>query len=80
VRKSVHTVEQITLQNVLRKLRTDADLRQADLAERLGTNQQFVSRYESGEKMLDLGEIRQICHALGITLADLVVLFEEALK
>jgi transcriptional regulator with XRE-family HTH domain len=79
VQKSVFSREQIVLQDLLRHLRLSAGLRQADLAERLGKPQPFVSRYESGEKLLDLPELRQVCHALGLSLPDVVAQYEVAL-
>lgn len=75
--KSIHTPAQLALQNVLRQLRLGAGLRQDDLAERLDKPQSFVSKYESGERRLDLIELRQICAATGVTLLDLVKRFEE---
>jgi transcriptional regulator with XRE-family HTH domain len=78
--KSVYSPEQEILQELLRQIRRDAGLRQADLAARLGKPQPFVSRFESGEKLLDLPELRQVCHALGLTLTELVRRYEEALR
>ena len=48
-----------------------------DLAQRLKRPQSFVSKYESGEKTLDFLEVREICRALGVSMADLVRRFEE---
>lgn len=56
----------------VRQLRLDAGLRQADLARKLGEPQSFVSRYESGERRLDVLELRQICAVLGVSLADFI--------
>jgi transcriptional regulator with XRE-family HTH domain len=77
--KSIFTPEQEVLQRVLRQLRLGAGLRQEDLAERLGEPQSFISKYESGERRLDLIELRQICRALGVTLLEFVRRFEEQL-
>lgn len=64
----------------LRQIRLDAGLRQSDLARRLGQPQSFVSKYESGERRIDLLELRQICEAVGISLAEFVAKFEETLQ
>jgi transcriptional regulator with XRE-family HTH domain len=80
VNKSVHSPEQVVLQDLLRDLREKAGLRQEDLAARLGRPQPFVSRYEIGTKMLDLPELRQICAGLGTSLPDLVAMYEKALR
>lgn len=61
---------------LLRKIRLEADLRQQDLAERLNRPQSFVSKYESGERRLDLLEVRAICEACDTSLPAFVRRFE----
>ncbi len=78
MKKSLFTTEQRRLQRLLRQIRLGAGLRQADLSELLRRPQSFVSKYESGERRLDLLELRQICKAVGISLADFVRRFEES--
>lgn len=58
--------------SLVRQMRLDAGLRQADLAEKLRQPQSFVSRYESGERRLDVLELGQICAVLGVSLAEFV--------
>ena len=58
--------------SLLRQVRLDAGLRQEDLAEKLGQPQSFVSRYESGERRLDVLEVRQICRILDLSLLEFV--------
>lgn len=70
--------EREVLQALLRQLRQEAGLRQQDLAARLGEHQSFVSKYESGERRLDILEVRQICAALGISLSEFVHRLERA--
>jgi ribosome-binding protein aMBF1 (putative translation factor) len=60
-------------------MREEAGLKQADLAERLQRPQAFVSRYEVGEKMLDLPELRQICQVLGTDLVTFVMRYQSLL-
>ncbi|MBI2955619.1 MAG: helix-turn-helix transcriptional regulator [Chloroflexi bacterium] len=60
----------MTFQELLREVRQRADLRQQDLASRISEPQSFVSKYESGERRLDVLELRQICAALGVPLAE----------
>ncbi|MBL8794657.1 MAG: helix-turn-helix transcriptional regulator [Planctomycetia bacterium] len=78
--KSIFTPDQEALQRVLRQLRLGAGLRQEDLAARLREPQSFVSKYESGERRLDLIELRQVCAAVGVSLLELVNRFEEQLR
>ncbi len=61
-------------------MRQEADLTQADLAARLGRPQTFVSKYELGERRLDLPQLRQICRAVGLTLEKLVRRLEDLLR
>jgi transcriptional regulator with XRE-family HTH domain len=61
----------------LRKIRVEAGLRQTDLARRLGKPQSFVSKYESGERRLDVLELRRICQVVGISLQDFVQRLEK---
>lgn len=63
--------------SLVRQMRIDAGLRQADLADRLGEPQSFVSRYESGERRLDVLELRQICRVLGVQLVDFIKRLED---
>ena len=50
---------------LLRGIRVDAGLTQRELASRLARDQTFVSKYESGERRLDILELREVCQALG---------------
>lgn len=56
--------------------RRDAKLRQVDLAERLGWQQAYVSRYETGERMLAVDEYVAVALAIGV---DPVALLTEVL-
>lgn len=62
----------IRLQELLRTVRLEAGLKQTELAKLLDNDQSFVSRYERGERRLDLVELEQICSACKIKLTDLV--------
>jgi transcriptional regulator with XRE-family HTH domain len=73
------TIEQ-TLQELLVSLRNEARLRQVDLAERLGKPQSFVSKYESGERRLDLTEVYSVCKALNISFVAFAERLEKTLK
>jgi transcriptional regulator with XRE-family HTH domain len=64
------------LLDLLRAVRTEAGLRQEDLAVRIGRRQAYVSKYELGERRLDLLELIAVCDALGISLSDFVRRFE----
>jgi len=80
MQKSIFTAQQKSLQALLRQIRLDADLRQSDLARRLRQPQSFVSKYESGERRLDVLELRQICQAIGLSLEAFIRRLEKALS
>ncbi len=71
--------DQEALVALLREIRGEAGLRQIDLAKKLGEPQPFVSRYESGERRLDVLELRQVCQAVGITLEEFAARLERRL-
>lgn len=80
MRKSQYSHPQKILQKLLRQIRLDAGLRQKDLAERLEKPQSFISKYESGERRLDLVELHQICNMVGVSLEEFARKFEEETK
>jgi len=53
---------------------------QIELALKLRRPQTYVSKYELGERRLDLLEVYDICNACGVTLAELVERAEPDLK
>jgi transcriptional regulator with XRE-family HTH domain len=77
--KTTEISAQQRLLELLRQIRLEAGLRQSDLADLLQQTQSFVSKYESGERRLDLLEIRQICQAVGISLPQFARRFESSL-
>jgi len=77
--KSLYTENQKKLQKLLRETRENAKLRQEDVAESLDVPQSFVSKIESGERRLDILELRAWCEALGITLTGFCRKLESTL-
>ena len=65
------------LRSLLRSIRTGAGLTQTDVARRLKQPQSFVSKYESGARRLDLLELRDVCRAMGVSVAAFVRRFEK---
>lgn len=80
MKKNLYTQRQRILLDLLRKTREEAGLRQDDVAERLGRPQSFVSKYESGERRLDILELYDVCEVLGTTLSNFVRTLESLLK
>lgn len=78
--KTIFSAGQEKLQNLLKSTRESAGLTQVSLAKKLSRPQSYVSKYESGERRLDLIELLEICGAMKISLADFVKRFEKSLK
>ncbi len=64
--KTIHSAAHRQLCDALRQLRLDAGLTQAQLAQRLKKPQSYVSKFEAGERRLDLLEVREICRAVEV--------------
>lgn len=77
--KNLYTQRQLRLQELLRELRQNAALTQEEVAARLERPQSFVSKYESGERRLDILELWDVCKALEISLEAFVKVLEERL-
>lgn len=77
--KTIFSLRQTALQELLKSVRNRAGLTQCGLAEKLGRPQSFISKIESGERLLDLIELKEICDALDLRLVEFVARFEEAL-
>ena len=80
MRKSIHTAQHKQMLAILRQIRLEAGLTQTQLAERLNTDQTVISKIESGERRVDVIELREICKAVGITLEGFVRKLEKSLK
>jgi len=77
VEKSIYSEEYQRLCAVLRSLRREAGLTQIQVAAALDVPQSFVSKYESGERRLDVVELGHVAQALGVTVRDVLKRLEE---
>lgn len=75
--RSRFSADEKALRRLLRDRRTRIGLRQVDLAKQLGTHQSFVSKYESGERLLTFVETVNVCEALDL---DPLILLTEYLR
>jgi transcriptional regulator with XRE-family HTH domain len=62
---------------LLRRVRVEAKLTQAQLATILGVTQARISKYEQGERRIDLLELKTICNAINLPLMEFARRFEE---
>lgn len=65
---------------MLTELRRDKGVTQEALAESLGMPQSYVSKYELGERRLDLVETLQICRALNVDFVAFVQQFAKRVE
>lgn len=70
--KSIYSEEYQRLCALLRTLRREAGLTQTQVAARLEVPQSFVSKYETGERRLDVIELRHVAEALDTVLETVI--------
>lgn len=80
LKKSIHERDYHSVLSLLRQYREANNLTQTQLAEKIGADQTFISKIETGERRIDILELRVICSALGISLLDFVKNLETKLK
>lgn len=76
--RGIHDQRYKELIEALAAARRSAAMTQVELAERLGKRQQFVSKYEGGERRLDFVEFIDIARALNLNVAVLIRDMREA--
>jgi len=80
VEKSIYRDENLVLLRMIKQCRTESGLTQAQFAEALGRPQSFTSDIERGLRRLDLVQLRDICHVLGLNLVEFVQRYESELS
>jgi transcriptional regulator with XRE-family HTH domain len=71
-------VKKHRLNELLRQVRLEASLTQAQVADKIGQTQSYVSKYEAGDQRLDLIELEAVCDAVGIGLIEFVRRYRES--
>jgi transcriptional regulator with XRE-family HTH domain len=64
--KSIYTKRQKRLRALLREARKKAGMTQDQLDQRLGAYKTFVSKYEKGDRRLDVVEFIAVAELLGV--------------
>lgn len=75
---SVYSGRYNLLRSLLIQHRQDSGMTQAELAQKLNRPQSFVSKYETGERRIDVVELLEICDAVGFDARDLLAKLMEA--
>jgi transcriptional regulator with XRE-family HTH domain len=72
MKNSTYDIAYLELRRILKDLREEKHLTQAQLARKLSVPQSFVSKYETGERRIDVIETVQICQALETSINQLL--------
>ncbi|WP_314410148.1 helix-turn-helix domain-containing protein [Streptomyces kroppenstedtii] len=75
--KSIYSAEYQRLCALLRALRLEAGMTQVQVAAELDVPQSFVSKYESGERRLDVIELRYVARTLGVSMQVVLERLEQ---
>lgn len=70
--KSTFTEAYEKFRSLLVEYRKEADLSQTELAEALERPQSYVSKYERGERRLDVVELIDVCECLSVDPCDVI--------
>ena len=78
--KSIYSARYRAFLKLLQKTRQDAGLTQAQLAQKIGETQTFISKCERGERRIDVVELDTFCRAFGVSLKQFVGKLERAIS
>jgi transcriptional regulator with XRE-family HTH domain len=79
-RTSIHTPEHEALVGLLRDLRLEAGLSQAEAASQLKRPQNYVSAIEVGGRGLDLLHVRDLVRVYGLTFSEFAIRLEARIE
>ena len=75
----IHHPEYAIFADLLRSVRQELGVTQAELANRLGIDQSTISKNERRERRVDVVELRRICIALGIPFEEFTARLERVI-
>lgn len=77
MKKSINTREAKLVAEMLYQLRVSLGMRQSDLAKKLQVPQSFVSKLESGERRIDIIELRDMLRHLNTNIIEFSTALEK---
>lgn len=78
--KAIYRREHVIFLQVLKRMRVESGMTQAQCSAALGRPQSFMSDVERGVRRLDMVQLRDLCHVLGGDLISFTKSFEQALS
>ena len=78
--KSIYRKEYKFFIQVFVEFRTKAGLLQTELAKRLNVHQSYISKIETGQRRIDIIELREICTHLKTNLVEFTKELEKRIK
>lgn len=70
----------LVVTELLYRLRINSGLTQQELAAKLNSPQSYISKIETGERRIDLIELREICKALNSNIVEFATMLEKELN
>ena len=80
MKKTIHDSDYKNVLALVRSFRENKGITQAQLAKKLGFDQTFISKIETGERRMDVIELRRICLALDIDFIFFIKQMEKLIK
>lgn len=80
MKKSLYKKENEIFVQLLIEFRNKKGLLQTDLAKKLNVHQSFISKIETGQRRVDIVELKEICKQLNIKLSDFCKSFEKKIE
>lgn len=78
--KAIYRREHVIFLQVLKRMRVESGMTQAQCSAALGRPQSFMSDVERGVRRLDTVQLRDLCKVLGSDLISFTKAFERALS
>jgi len=78
--KTLYTREHDIFLKLIKSMRAESGLTQAQCSAALGRPQSFMSDVERGVRRLDIIQLRELCHVLDTTLIELVTRLENTIE
>lgn len=72
-----YSQQRVILAAFLADMRKGSGKSQIELAQTLGLTEQIIEEWESGERHIDISELRAYCQAIDLPLADCIAFLEK---